>query len=942
MRKLLFSTILLFIITSCNTIKDSNQNIYNLSSVIPTDKNVKKGILPNGMTYYIRKNAKPEQKVELRLVVKAGSILESEKQLGLAHFMEHMNFNGSKNFNKNELVDYLQSIGVKFGAHLNAYTSFDETVYILPIPSDNNEKLEKGFQILEDWAFNASLTDEEIEKERGVVLEEYRLGLGAEKRMRKKYLPKLLYKSRYADRLPIGTKEVLENFTPKEIRDFYKDWYRPDLMSVIAIGDIDVKILEKKIKDHFCKYNKIKNAKKRTKYTTPNHSETFVSINTDPEATRSTVQLYYKDKSNNQSFKTTGHYKENITNHLFSTMLNNRFDELRNSETPPFVYAGSFYSTLWDGSKKAYQSYAITGEKGQLKALKNIVKENERVLRYGFLESEFIRAKNSLLSTMERAYNEKDKTESKNYASEYIQNFLNDEPIPGIEWEYLTSKKLLDEITLTNCNSIIAHHIHNNNRVVILTGPEKSGISKIKEKTILDILKNAKNLDLKPYKETLTDEGLMKKIKPKKGKIIHIEKDTLLNTIKLTLSNGAKVTYKKTDFKKSQILFSAYSYGGTSLYSDDEYLKTKIANSALIEAGINGYTKNDLKKILSAKQVSLSPFLGNLNEGFRGQASPKNLETLFQLTYLYFNKLNYSPSAYNSYKNRLQDYYKNAISKPSTFFSIELNDFLNSNNPRHIGFPTDDIIAKTDYKLAYNKYLERFANAGDFNFYFVGNFDEEILKNHCETYLASLPNINRIENYKNVSATPLTGILKKEVQKGSEPKSLVRIIFNGLATDAHKDDHYYLKSLGEVLTIKLVEQLREEESGVYGVGARGNISKLPVKKYNFSISFPCGPENVDKLIKKAIDELEKIKQNGISTKDLNKIKETQLLEYKEAQKQNGYWLNIIKNSDFYQTDIHDYLNKQNKIKSLTSDDLKKVANKYLTKNRITATLVPEN
>ncbi|NJB83022.1 M16 family metallopeptidase [Wenyingzhuangia aestuarii] len=940
MKKLLIASVFIFAIISCNSISNpKTKNQTATSSAIPTDTDVKKGTLSNGMTYYIRLNPKPEQKVELRLVVKAGSVLETDKQLGLAHFMEHMNFNGSKNFNKNELVDYLQSIGVKFGAHLNAYTSFDETVYILPIPTDNDEKLEKGFQILEDWAFNASLTDEEIDKERGVVLEEYRLGLGADKRMLKEYLPKLMYNSRYAERLPIGTKEVLENFTYEDLRSFYKDWYRPDLMAIVAVGDISVDVLEEKIKQHFNKYPAAKHPKQRTEYTSPNHKETLVSIVTDPKASRSTVQLYYKGKEKATPTKTVNDYKEDLTINLFNTMLNNRLEELKNSENPPFIYAGTWYGNLWDKSKNAYQNYAITSETGQLEAFKTLITENERVLRYGFLESELNRAKNALLNAMERAFNEKDKTESSRHASEYIQNFLNQEPIPGIAWEFTTIKELLPKITLDNCNSLIANYIHDDNRVLIFTGPDKKEVKKISENEVLNLLKEVKNTTLKPYEEK--NLGALMSTIPTTGKITSIAKDTILNITKLTLSNGAKVSYKQTNFKNNQILFNGYSYGGLSLYTDEEILKTSLANRALTEAGVNGYSKTDLQKILAGKSVRVYPSIGGLSETINGSTTPKDLETFFQLTHLYFTKLNYDESAYNSYKNKQAAYLKNAISRPSTYFSIELDNFLNQNNPRHVGFPTEEKWNKTSYQLAYQKYLERFADASDFHFYFVGNFDEETLQNYCKTYLASLPSTYSKENYKNVSSKPLEGILEKHVTKGDEPKSLVKIIFSGTSENYLPNENYYLKSLGELLTIKLVEQLREEESGVYGVSARGNIHKLLLKKYNFTISFPCGPENVEKLSEKALAELEKIKKNGVSEKDLNKIKETQLLEHKEALKQNNFWIGTIKNADFLKTDVHHILNKEDKIKSLTSDHLKKVANKYLTKNRIIATLKPE-
>ncbi|MGY6647519.1 M16 family metallopeptidase [Wenyingzhuangia sp. IMCC45574] len=939
MKRFLYAFIILVAFTACNSVTKTKKTTV---SAIPTDKDVVKGTLENGLTYYIRKNPKPEQKVELRLVVKAGSILENEKQLGLAHFMEHMNFNGSKNFKKNELVDYLQSIGVKFGAHLNAYTSFDETVYILPIPTDNDQKLEKGFQILEDWAFNASLTDEEIEKERGVVLEEYRLGLGADKRMLQNWLPKLMYNSRYADRLPIGTKEVLENFTHEDLRSFYRDWYRPDLMAVVAVGDVPVEVLKEKIKSHFGKHPKVKKAKERKEYSMPNHKETLVSVNTDKEASRSSVLMYYKDKEKASPILNPEDFKKSIINQLFSIMLNNRLGELRNKENPPFIYAGSGYETTWDKSKKAYQAYALSSETGQLKALETLVTENERALRFGFLASEFTRAKKAILKSHENAFKEKNKTESSRYVSEYVRNFLSQEPIPGIEWELNNLKNTLPKITLEECNSLMHQYIHQDNLVVILTGPEKDGLKKVTEQEILNALSNVKTASIKPYQEKTFDKGLMKEIPLVIGAIVNKEVDTLLKATDITLSNGAKVTYKKTNFKNNQILFNAFSYGGSSLYSDEEYKKTVIINGVLKDAGLNGYSKDDLKKLLTGKTVRVSPRISSLSEGFSGSSTPEDLETLFQLTNLYFTKLNKDDKPINSYKAKLSGYLKNYLSKPFNYFSYEFNNFLNQNNKRYVGFPTEEILQQQDYNLAYKKYQERFSNAGDFHFYFVGNFDETKLLEYCETYLASLPSTDVKEEFKKHTVEPLTGILKKEIQKGTEPKSLVKIIYKGLVTkEADKRDGYLLKSLGELLTIKLIEQLREEEGGVYGVGAKGNISKYPHKNYNFTISFPCGPENVEKLIEKALTEVKNIQKDGVQQKDINKIIETQLLEYKEAQKKNGFWLNGIKNADFNKGKRADILNKVEKIKKLNSEELQRVANTYLTKNRITGTLKPK-
>ncbi len=384
---------------------------------IPMDPSVKMGKLSNGLTYYIKKNGLPENKVDLRLMINAGSILETDEQQGLAHFMEHMCFNGTKRFPKNKLVDYLQSIGVKFGQHLNAYTSFDETVYFLPIPSDDKEKVEKGFQIIEDWAFNTTLTPEEIDKERGVVLEEYRLGLGADKRMMGRFMPKMMYNSMYAKRLPIGQKEILENFTYDKLTSFYKDWYRPNLMSVIVVGDIDVDEMEKKIKEHFSSYKNPKNEKPRTVFEVPNHKETFVAVESDKEAAFSQIRLMYKDYEKPKKEVTIGDFRTSLIEGLFSTMLNNRLEEKQNSPTPPFNFGYTFHGGTFARTKEAFQSFAMVAPDQQLGAIKVLVEENERVRLHGFTAGELERAKESFISQLEQAYNERDKTKSERYVS---------------------------------------------------------------------------------------------------------------------------------------------------------------------------------------------------------------------------------------------------------------------------------------------------------------------------------------------------------------------------------------------------------------------------------------------------------------------------------------------------------------------------------------------
>lgn len=946
MKKLFRNTIVLLCISitlhlSAQVVPTASETTinYNPTLAIPTDPNVKIGKLSNGLTYYIQNNPKPENKVELRLVVNAGSILEDEDQLGLAHFMEHMNFNGTKNFKKNELVDYLQSIGVKFGAHLNAYTSFDQTVYILPIPSDDPEKLEQGFQIIEDWAHNALLTDEEIDNERGVVLEEYRLGQGADERMMQKYLPKMMYGSMYAERLPIGTKENLENFKYESLKRFYKDWYRPNLMAVVAVGDIDVETLEAKIQSHFGPLKNPKKPKPRPSFDLPNHKETFVAIESDKEAPFSDVRLMFKDKVNSKPDLTYADYRKSLVENLFSQMINNRLDEIRNGENPPFVYGFTYYGGTYARTKNAFQSSAMTSPEGQFNALKTLLVENERVRQHGFFQGEFKRAKQDLVARMEKAQKDKDKMDSERIVGGYVNNFLEQDPIPSMDWQLGFMNSQLPTITLDEVNALINSYIKEENRVVILTGPKKEGLEQVKEAQVMALLETVKTMDLKPYEDKEVAASLMTKM-PKKGSIKSYETDDELGTTKFTLSNGATVTYKKTDFKNDEILFTAFSYGGTSLYSDEDYKATVNANRGLTEAGINGFDKVELGKMMSGKIANVRLSIGGLSEGFSGNTTPKDLETLFQLTHLYFTSLNKDEKAFKSYADKQKAFLGNLLSSPQFYFQDQLSEFIYGKNPRYTGFPSAEDMDNADYDLAYKKYKERFADAGDFHFYFVGNIDEEKLTSLCETYLASLPGTGSNETYKVSDFRPLTGSHVKIVEKGEDPKSSVRMTYHGPTEYKEKEAHA-LSSLAEVLSIKLIEKLREEEGGVYGAGANARISNMPYDWYSFNISFPCGPENVDKLITATLAEVDKLVKDGPTEKDLEKVKKAQIIEYKEDLKTNRFWLNQLKDADYRKKDAHNILNFEEAINSLTVADLHSAAKKYLTQGHITGIHNPE-
>ena len=907
---------------------------------IPLDPSVRTGTLSNGMKYYIKKNVKPEKKVEFRLAINAGSINEDEDQRGLAHFMEHMNFNGTKNFPENKLVDFLQSIGIKFGQHLNAYTSFDETVYMLPVPLDKPGNLDSGLKVMEDWAFNALLTDKEIEKERGVVLEELRLGLGADKRMLDQYLPKLAYNSRYADRLPIGKKEILQNFKPDALRRFHKDWYRPDLMALVVVGDVNVDEMEQKIKANFSKYQNPANARKRVDYEMPNHKETLISIATDADATSSSAQFYIKDDGPAKADVTVNDYQKSIVEQLAATIVNNRLQELTNSEKPPFIFGYVSHSNFLR-TKDAFQAYAMTKEGEQKNALKVLLEEVERAKRFGFSQNELDRAKSETLSNLEKSYNNRDKTESARLVMEYVRNFLNQEPIPGIEWEYELHKQYLPSVTLDQVNNILKNYIKDDSRVIVVTGPKKENAVLPTDAQLLATVDDVKNAQLKPYEDKAAIKTLVEPFKSN-GKIVKTEADAKLGTTTFTLSNGAKVTYKKTDFKEDEIVFSAISLGGSSLISNEDIEKTQWAFPALSESGFNKYSKNDIAKFLSGKQVSVMPYVGGISTGFNGNSTKKDFETLFQMIYGYFTNLNYDEASYNSYKAKQQGFLDNLLANPQTYFQSEVQKYLNQKNPRFFGIlPDAKAWEKTSYKLAYDIYKKSVANAGNFHFYFVGNVDENQIKQLSEQYLASLPSTKKSETYKDLGYRPLFTSTEKVIKKGKDPKSMVMIRFSG-ETKYNEQEDLAMRALGEVATIKIIEKLREDEGGIYGGGARGSLSKVPYGSYNFSINFPCGPENAEKLTKIALAELQKMIDNGPEQKDLDKFKEGEANDDVTNMKDNNYWLQNITNYQTQGGDKYSVLNYLTKVKALTVKDLQSVGKKYLTeKNRMVFTLMPE-
>ncbi|HRI79703.1 MAG TPA: pitrilysin family protein, partial [Cyclobacteriaceae bacterium] len=609
----------------------------NLTDKLPVAPEIKVGKLANGLTYYIRKNGRPEKKVELRLALKAGSILEDDDQQGLAHFTEHMAFNGSQHFKKNDLVSFLQSIGVQFGADLNAYTGFDETVYILPIPVDKPENLEKGFLVLEDWASTVMFDPAEIEKERGVVLEEERLGKGAQERMFKETLPHILQGSKYAARLPIGKTDILKNFKQETIKRFYQDWYRPDLMGVFVVGDIDPAAAEAMIKKHFEKLKNPAKERSRAYADVPSRQVSEGLTVTDKEATNFVLQIYYATQK--EKIQTTiADYREGMIKNLTSIIFGQRMQELTQKADPPFLFGGGQRGSFVHGYE-SYFAFALIGKAGIAPAIQTLITETERVRKFGFTAAELDRAKKSLLRNMEQAYNEKDKSESENYVEEYIRNFLSQEPIPGIENEYNYHKQYLADITIAEVNEFAAKNIPaaDVKKLVVFNGPEKADFTIPSNTELLSMVTEAEKLPVTPYVEKAVAASLIE-TPPTGGRIIFDKKNAELGTSELSLGNGVKVILKPTDFKNDEILLSGFRLGGQSLYGESDQYNAQYASTVVSQMGVDKFSPTDLQKVLAGKSVNAFPRLSMLSESISGQSGTADVETMLQLVNLYFTK----------------------------------------------------------------------------------------------------------------------------------------------------------------------------------------------------------------------------------------------------------------------------------------------------------------
>lgn len=889
----------------------------DLNAPINPDPNVKIGKLDNGMTYYIRANKKPEKRVELRLAVNAGSCQENEDQRGLAHFTEHMAFNGIKGFPHNTMTSELQKIGVAFGHHTNAYTSFDETVYMLTLPIDH---LQMGLDILNGWANGMLFDGEEIEAERGVISEEWRMGLGASDRMQKKWFPVLFKGSRYAERLPIGLIEVIQGFKHQTIKDFYHDWYRPDLQAVIVVGDIDVDAVEKQIIKQFSKIKPVKNPRAKLPNDIQPNKEPLACVATDKEAMGNTVMVLRKHP--HFVMKTVGDYRTNLKYELYNTMYDSRLSEMTQKASCPFLGASCGYSGLI-GNTDVYGCQISCKEGKIIESIEALMREDQRVLQYGFLQTELNRAKDELLNHYETAANEVKKTESSRFATEYVANYLHQDPIPGAKREYNYAKKYLEDITLDEINALAKQWITEENLVAIVMAPEKEGVKVPTEKDVLAAVTNPGNKHVEPYVDTYKDKEVVEKDQLKAGSIINTKEITEIDAQELTLNNGITVVLKKTDFKNDQILFSARSKGGMSLYYECDLPALNFACQFVDRAGISDLDYSSLEKKMKGKKVGVSPYISLFSEGLSGSSTPKDMEFFFQYIHAFFTSPRQDSSVAELVTSEYLEQIKMISANPMYKFMLGFMDITTQNDPYQKSLLSEEDVKAADYNRAFQLYQQRFANPADFVFTFVGNFDENLIREYIELYLGSLKTNSEREQakYEVVKDFPDKQI-NENIYAGEEEQSWVGIAYDHDMEWTPKNT-MIVNEINEALQIELINTIREKMGGVYSPMLQMDASREPKPSYSMMIMFSCSPDNTDKLAEACFEILKDFTQNGPSAETLEKVKKQIINNHETSLKQNNMWLGYIAGKYYSGEDINSINSYVDRVNSVTAEDIVK-------------------
>jgi zinc protease len=913
---------------------------YALSQPMPIDPDVQIGTLPNGLRYYVRANARPAHRVELRLVVKAGSVLEDDDQQGLAHFVEHMEFEGTRHFPQQGLADFLSSLGLGIGPDANAETSYDDTQYILRIPTDRPDVLDRALLVLEDWAQGATFDQSGIDRERGIVLAEWRLHLDAIERTQDKVLRAQLAGSRYADRPPIGKPEIIEHAQREPLMRFYHDWYRPDLMAVIVVGDVDRDAVAAMITRHFSSLSAPAPERPRPTFDVPEHRGTRYAIVTDKEATTTTVQISDLRPARNQ--RSVGGYREIMRDQLFSDMLGARLDELARSANPPFVSAAAARELLpAPRTRDEALLQAIVSNDGVTKGVTALVTELQRLSRFGFTATELARAKQAMMLGYERAVTESPDRESASRADEYTRNFLQGEALPTIWQELAFHRRFLPGITLAEVNKLTSDWFPANNRLIVVAAPDTAGVVLPDERQLAAAVSAASANRLTAYVDTAAGQTLMQST-PAAGSIIKTTEHPEAGITEWTLSNGATVVLKPTTLREDQILFQAFAPGGTSLANDAEFVPARAAGEVVAAGGVGRFSGVALDKILSSKAITVVPYINEQEEGMRGGSTPQDLETMFQLLYLRFTQPRADATAFAAVVSQARALLANQMASPEVVFNQAIAAALSGNSPRRQP-ETPATVDQWDLAKSLAFYKARFADASNFTFVFAGSFTSDAIRPLVETYLASLPATRAHETWRDLGITLPPGIVEKTVEKGIAPKSEVAIVFSG--PFEYDDPHVLaLRTITRVLESRLFDTIRQELGGTYNITADPGIEKFPRPQYVVRIDWTCDPAQTDALVRRVFDEIASVKANPPSATQMALIHENLLREFERNSQNNGYFLNEIarryKNGDT--ANLAAIVNVPDRIKMLTAADVYEAAKTYLDTDRyVKVILTPE-
>jgi len=903
---------------------------------LPVDPAIHIDTLPNGIISYVRLNREPQHRAELRLAINAGAVLEDDDQLGLAHVVEHMAFNGTRRFPQQTLVDHLERLGMRFGPHINAFTSFDETVYQLRVPTDTAGALERGLDILEDWASGVTFDSAEVEKERGVVIEEWRLGLGADDRIFKRQMPELLRGSRYAERPVIGSEASLRGFTRDRLLRFYRDWYRPELMAVMAVGDFDSDSVREMIRARFGRLPRAAAPRPRVEQNVILVDSTRAVVATDPELPYTTVTLALRAPQPAEG--TIGAFRHDLAATLAEIMINARLAELSQRPDPPFAVA-ALTRANWVRSAQFLMLGAGVGDEGSERGLEAVLIEAERARRHGFTDTELARARADLLRAYERAWRERETTHSATHIGRYQDHFLAGAPIPPASASYSLADRLLPAIGVAEVNAVAQGWLRSRDRVLLVSAPDKPGLTPPTEADLLDVVRRVNGLEIAAYEDLVSDAPLVSS-PPEPGRIVSARGDSAPGLETWTLSNGVRVLLKPTDFKADEVLFTAYSPGGTSLSSDADFLSAWLSSQLVGLGGLGEYDQVALEKKLAGRVAAVAPSISTTQEGLSGRASPSDLDLLFELIYLTMTAPRADGPAFQAFLTNAEAALANRAGDPDAAFADTLQVTLSQHHPRSRPV-TPALLDSLDLAVAYRFYRERFADAGDFTFVFVGAFEVDSLRPLVERWLGGLPAGGREERWRDPGIRPPRGVVERTVRRGLEPRSTTRIVFTG-PVQPTRGVRAALRALSGVMDIRLRENLRESLGGTYGAGTGVSVAHEPTASYAFSVGFGSAPERADELVQVTFAIIDSLRSSGPRADDLLKVRENEARSRQTALRQNGYWLSALSLANQRGEDLVTVADPRGDADLMTAEAVHEAARRYLDPaNYIRVTLLPE-